>query len=241
MNYRTYIKAISILFILFLLTGCLYPQSELEKNQVPNESQLQAVQQAVETYKEENNGLVPIKTKPNETPTFEKYLIDFSILKEANILTEIPGNAYENGGIYQYAILNPEEEAQVKLIDLRITEEIRRVNVQLDLYRNEHMYPPFGEKLAKDVYTIDYKKLGLESAPHIKSPYSDNNLPLIMDSKGKLYVDYRIDLNEALNEYDHNYEMGDDIRFILAENTPFLPAYSYPYTTKDNEPVFMEK
>src|SRR5690625_4215555 len=179
MNYRTYIKAISILFILFLLSGCLYPQSELEKNQVTNESQLQAVQQAVETYKEENNGLVPIKTKPNETPTFEKYLIDFSILKEANILTEIPGNANENGGIYQYAILNPEEEAQVKLIDLRITEEIRRVNVQLDLYRNEHMYPPFGEKLAKDVYTIDYKKLGLESAPHIKSPYSDNNLPLI--------------------------------------------------------------
>lgn len=241
MKYHTYIKAASILLSLFLLTGCLYPQNELAKNQIPNESQLEAVQSAVDTYRDEKNGFVPIKTKPNDTPIFEKYLIDFSLLKDANVLTEIPGNAYENGGPYQYALLNPEEDPQVKLIDLRITEEIRRVNVQLDLYRNEHLYPPYGETIGPDVFTIDYEKLGFDSQPYVKSPYSGKNLPIIMDMEGKLYVDYRIDFNEALEEYNHNYQTGDDIRYLLAENTPFLPAYSYPLTIEDDEPAFMEK
>src|SRR5699024_11227012 len=115
------------------------------------------------------------------------------------------------------------------------------MKINLEIYLYENIFTILGKKLTKDVYTIDYEKLSLDSSPYVKSPYSDNNLPLIMDTKGKLYVDYRIDLNEALKEYDHNYEMGDDIRFILAENTPFLIVYSFYYKVKDNEPIFMEK
>lgn len=233
------VQLIIILTFAVLLSGCLYPESELDKNQVPNEAQLESVQAAVDQYKEENNGLVPIKTKPSDTPIFEKYLIDFNVLKEANLITEIPGNSFENGGIYQYALITPEDNPQVKLIDLRTTEDIRMVNVQLDMYRNEHLYPPFGEKIAEDVYTIDYEKLGLETEPTVVSPYSKNNLPIVMNSDGKLFVDYRIDLLAALKEYDHNYTEGEDIRFILAENTPFLPVYSLPYTIEEGEPVFM--
>lgn len=239
MQQNTYVKMIVISLGLFLLSGCLYPKSELAKNKVPNEQQLENIQTAVDTYREQNNGLLPIKTKDNDTPIFEKYLIDFNILKDHNLISEIPGNAYENGGVYQYAILDPENDPQVKLIDLRLTEEIRRVNVQLDLYRNEHIYPPFDEEIVKGMYTIDYEKLGLDSSPHVKSPYFDNHLPIIMDTDGHLFIDYRIDLNEALKTYDHDYNQGDDIRFILAENTPFLPAYSTPYTIEGDEPVFM--
>src|SRR5699024_12802228 len=50
-----------------------------------------------------------------------------------------------------------------------------------------------------------------------------------------IYVDYRIDLNNALEDYEHHYEEGDDIRYLLAENTPFVPAYSLPYTIQDGE------
>ena len=75
--------------------------------------------------------------------------------------------------------------------------------------------------------------------PNDVSPYSQKKLPIIMNENGELFIDYRIDLYEALQEYDHSYENGDDIRFILAENTPFLPAYSLPYTIEDGEPVFM--
>ncbi|MFD2045870.1 hypothetical protein ACFSTA_13230 [Ornithinibacillus salinisoli] len=236
----TYLRISFLFVILILLSGCLYPNGELEKNQVPNEAQLNTIQHAIEQYQEQTNGLLPIKTKENDTPIFEKYLIDFSALKEQNIITEIPGNAYENGGVYQYAIINPEDDPQVKLIDLRITEEIRRINVQLDIYRDKHIYPPFGEEIADGFYSVNYKVLGYEEPLTISSPYSAENLPIIMDTDGKLYVDYRIELNNALNQYEHQYTDGDDIRFLLANNTPFVPAYSFPYTIRNGEPVFMQ-
>lgn len=238
MNIHNFSKLIGIVFILFILSGCMYPNSELAKNKAPNKAQLESVQTAIDQYKEANNGLLPIRTKPNDTEIFEKYLIDFDNLKQQNFISELPGNAYENGGFYQYSILYPEENPQVKLIDLRMTEEVRRINVQLDRYRNEHIYPPFDEEIEKDIYTIDYEKLGFDSPPYIKSPFTDNNLPIIMNSEGKLFIDYRIDLNDALKEYEHDYKPGDDIRYILAENTPFMPVYSLPYTIKDGEPVF---
>ncbi|WP_010650683.1 hypothetical protein [Oceanobacillus massiliensis] len=238
---HTYSRIAGMVLLIMLLSGCLYPQSELEQNQIPNEQQLETVQQAVDSYKEEQQGLVPIKTKASDTPIFQKYLIDFSILKEKGYLAEIPGNAYEKGGVYQYTLLTPEDNPTVKLIDLRITEAIRSVNVQLDLYRNEHLYPAYGEKVTDGIYTVDYEKLGLEGPPTVVSPYSQESLPIIMDVDGNLYVDYSIDLNRALQEYEHDYAEGEDIRFILTDNTPFAPAYSLPYTIENGKPAFLKK
>lgn len=236
---HTYYKIIGILLLSVLLSGCLYPQSEREQNQIPYEDQLDTVQNAVNDYREEKQGLVPIRTKSSDTPIFEKYLVDFTLLKENGNLSNAPGNAYEQGGVYQYTLITPEDDPRVKLIDLRVTEAIRSVNVQLDIFRSEHIYPAYGEKIVNGLYTIDYEKLGLNNAPTVVSPYSQENLPIIMDVDGNLYVDYSIDLNNALNEYDHDYKEGDDIRYILADHTPFVPAYSLPYTIKDNEPVFL--
>lgn len=237
MNF-TYIRTLSVLLLIFLLSGCLYPQRELSENQVPNEAQLESVQSAVEEYQEKTQGLVPIKTKENETPIFQKYLVDFNLLKEEQLLAEPPGNAYESGGVYQYTIITPEEKPRVKLIDLRTTRAIREVNVKLQTYRNKHLYPPFGEEIADGVFQIDYEKLGYKSPPHVVSPFTQENLPIIMNTDGKLYIDYSIDLNDALEKYNHDYKEGNDIRYLLAENTPFVPAYSLPYTIKDGEPVF---
>ncbi|HLS08290.1 hypothetical protein [Lentibacillus sp.] len=235
---NTYIRLFSPILIIFLLTGCLYPESELSKNKEPNNSQLEKVQSAVDQYHEQTDGLLPIKTKDSDTPIFQKYLIDFQALKEQNIMTEIPGTAYENGGIYQYTIMTPEDDPRVKLIDLRISDAIREVAVKLNVYRNEHIYPPFGKEIAEGIFQIDHEKLGLDSQPYVVSPYSQENLPIVMDTEGNLYVDYRIDLNRALDEYEHDFAEGDDIRYLLAENTPFVPAYSLPYTIRDGEPVF---
>ncbi|MFC4557393.1 hypothetical protein ACFO3D_04120 [Virgibacillus kekensis] len=236
-----FIKSFVLLILVTLLSGCLYPENQLSKNKVPNEVQLKQMQSAIDTYQKETQGLLPIKTKPQGTPIFQKYLVDFNALKERNLISSIPGTAYENGGVYQYTIIKPEEDPTVKLLDLRVTDALREVNVRLEMYRNEHLYPPFGEEITDDVYTVDYKKLGYEAPPHVVSPYSQKNLPFVMDTNGKLYVDYRIDLTNALKEYEHNYKSGDDIRYLLTENTPFVPAYSLPYTIKDGEPVFMKQ
>src|SRR5699024_8761800 len=143
---HTTVKSIGMILFLFLLSGCLYPDEELEKNKVPNEDQLTMIQEAVVEYKQENNGLVPIKTKENDKLVFENNLIHLRNLKETNMITVIPWIAYENGRVYQYAVIDPEDDPQVKLIDLRITEKLRSVNVQLDIYRDKNMYPPFGEE-----------------------------------------------------------------------------------------------
>lgn len=237
----TYIRTTLVLTIVLLLSGCLYPKSELAQNKVPNEDQLELVQSAVLKYQENTNGLMPIKTKPADTPVFEKYLIDFSAMKENNVLTEIPGNAFENGGIYQYTLITPEENPRVKLIDLRITEELRSINIKVDAYRSKNIYPPFGQKIDEGIFMINHELLGLAAEPYIVSPYSNKNLPIIMDTDGQLYVDYRIDLFDALKTYDHQYEEGEDIRYLLADHTPFVPAYSLPYSVHEDEPVFLLK
>jgi len=240
MNVTYHMKLYIIVSLLFLLSGCLFPEEELAKNQVPHEDQLKLVQTAVDQYREQSGGLVPIQTKSSDTPVFEKYLVDFSQLKEDQLISEVPGNAFENGGIYQYVLLTPEDDPRVKLIDLRTTNALQSVKVKLQVYRDKHIYPPFGEEIADGLYTVNYKELGLEEEPYVVSPFTDSNLPIIMDIDGNLYIDYRKDLMHALEEYDHSCAEGDDIRYLLAENTSFVPAHSLPYTVKDGEPIFLD-
>jgi len=106
---------------------------------------------------------------------------------------------------------------------------------------NEHKYPPFKDEVAEDIYSINYELIGLDEPPTVVSPYSGNRLPILMDVDGNIYIDYRQDLYNALQEYDHNYENGDDIRFLLSDHSAIVPAYSLPYTVKDGEPVFYQK
>lgn len=233
-------SAVLLAVLAVILSGCMFPQEQRSKNSAPNEIQLQSVQLAVEQYKEDTNGLVPIDTKPGDTPIFQKYVIDFSKLKETGLISDIPGTAFENGGHYQYVLLHPEDNPTVKLIDLRIAEGLREVQYKLRIYRNRNLYPPFGEEIAEGIYKVNYKKLGLETAPYIESPYSENKLPIVMDVQGNLYVDYSADLYTELRKGSHNYQNGEDIRYLLADNYPFVPVHSLPYTVKNGEPVFFE-
>src|SRR5699024_1749405 len=225
--------------IIIILSGCLYPENELKENDVSNDAQLEMVQTAVNQYQEETDGLVPIKTKDNDTDKYQKYLIDFSLLQDEQILQEIPESAYENGGSYQYTILDPEEDAEVKLIDLRATQKLRELNRKLDTYRNKHQYPPFGKSIEDGVYQLNYEKLGYKEEPYVASPYTDAHLPFIITEAGDVYIDYSIDLKQALDEFEGDVEKGEDIRSILEKNHPIVPAYSLPYTVENDEPVFM--
>lgn len=219
----------------------MFPNNEKAENQIPNDTQLASVQAAIDQYREESGGLVPIRTKPAETPIFEKYLIDFTTLKQANSIHEIPGNAFENGGYYQYSLITPEDNPQVKVIDLRLTDGLRSVNIRMDTYKRQNTYPPYGERIEGDIYSLDYEKMNYDEMPTVVSPYSQEKLPIVMDVHGNLFIDYRIDLKNALDTFEHDYEEGDDIRYLLTDNYPFAPAYSLPYTVKDGDPVLIEE
>ncbi|TYR82580.1 hypothetical protein FZC66_03015 [Priestia megaterium] len=228
---------------LILLSACLYPDEKLSKNQVAYKDQIVAVQTAVESFKTDNEGLLPIKTKEMNTPIYQKYPVEFNKLIP-KYMQEPPGTSFENGGVFSYMLIDVETKPTVKLLDLRIAEKIREVNIHLNLYRQNHKgYAPFKDVIADGVFSIDYKKLNMKEPPSVISPYTGNSLPLILNHKGELFVDYSADLYAALKKYNHTYKEGDDIRRILVDNTDFVPAYSLPYTVneKNNEPIFLEK
>ncbi|MCM3756858.1 hypothetical protein M3197_05080 [Sporosarcina aquimarina] len=220
------------------LSGCMYPQDEIESKQRPYEDQLGTVQKAVDTYREQSQGLLPIKTRDMDVDQYIKYPIDFT--KIVPSLTEkIPSNAYEQGGIYQYVLMDVEENPTVKLVDLRVAERIR----ELILRKTVNGVLPFKDPVQEgaNVYEVDFEKMGLKEPLTVESPYSDAHLPLVVGGDGNFYIDYSIDLNRILEKEKPDVKPGEDIRYLLSEKHPILPAYSLPYTVNENnEPIFMK-
>jgi hypothetical protein len=220
----------------FMLSGCMYPKEELAKNQVPYKDQLMSVQSAVNQFQEDSGGLLPIKTKEATTPIYQKYPVDFKKLVPRYI-SEAPGNAYENGGIFQYVLVDVETNPSVKLIDLRMTETIRDIKLRISANGG---YPPYKDKLSEKVYTIDFTKLGYKEEPVAISPFTNNNLPFVVDVSGEIYVDYRMDLYPLLKKEKQELPTNEDIRYLLVDESMFVPAYSLPYSVDDKaEPIFL--
>ncbi|WP_317934481.1 hypothetical protein [Sporosarcina aquimarina] len=238
MNMKRILLLPLVMGVLVLLSACMYPQDEKESKQRPYEDQLETVQKAVDTYQTETNGLLPIKTRDMDTDQYIKYPIDFT--KIVPSLTEkIPSNAYEQGGIYQYVLMDVEENPTVKLVDLRVAERIR----ELILRKTVNGSLPFKDAVQEgvNVYEVDFEKMGLKKPLTVESPYSDAHLPLVVGGDGNFYIDYSIDLNRILEADKPSVTPGEDIRYLLADKYPILPAYSLPYTVNaKNEPVFMK-
>jgi len=221
-----------------LLVGCAYPEDEKRAKLVPDADQLAAVQRAVNEYREATGGLVPIKNSELDTDLYIKYLIDFEKLMP-KYLAQIPGNAYEKGGIFQYIIWDPENEAKVKLVDLNAAERIREINIR----KLSTQYLPIKGETSDNVYQINFEELGYKKEVTVKSPYSGTELPIFMTGDGEMHVDYSIDLGQLLKEDKPDVKPGDDIRQLLVDKYPVVPAYSIPYTVDENgEPIyFMEE
>jgi hypothetical protein len=234
-------KEIITLFILviFILSGCMYPKDELAKNQVPYKEQIAMVQSAVIQYQKDSGGLLPIKTKEGSTPIYQKYPIDFSKIVP-RYLAESPGNTYENGGIFQYVLVDVETNPMVKLIDLRVTDTIREIKMRLNANGG---YPPYKEEIGENVYSLDFTKLGYKEEPYAVSPFTNLNLPFIADIHGEIYVDYRMDIYKKLQTKNVEIIPNEDIRYLLVVDSMFVPAYSLPYTFDEysNEPIFLSK
>ena len=221
-----------------LLSGCMYPKEGLTQNQIPYKDQIKAVQTAVDDFQKDNGGILPIKTREAKTPIYQKYPIDFKKIAPKYI-AEPPGNAYESGGIFLYVLVDVETKPTVKLLDLNVAETIRDIKLRI----KTNGYPPYKEQLAKNVYSLDYSKLGFKKAPYAVSPFTNQNLSFVITGDAEVYVDYRPDLYQVLKKTGKEPKPGEDIRSILVDDSMFVPAYSLPYTidAKTKEPVFLEK
>lgn len=227
----------SVVASLLLLSGCMYKGEEKVVRENPYEDQIELIQKAVNSYRETTGGLLPIKTTEQDTDLYIKYPIEFSKIVPA-YTEKIPSNAYETGGIYQYVLMDVEENPTVKLVDLRTAERIRELNLRKHI--NGKL--PFKESVGENVYEIDFKAMGFKEPLKVESPYSDALLPIVVGGDGQFYVDYSIDLNRILQEENPDVKEGEDIRYLLSDSYPILPAYSLPYTVNEkNEPVFMKR
>ncbi len=226
-----------LIISLFVLSGCMYPASERVESQRPHADQLASVQTAVEQYQEATGGLLPIKTRDQDVDQYIKYPIEFPKIVP-RYLSETPPNAFETGGLFQYVIMDVEENPTVKLVDLRSAEKIRELSMKLGI----NGYGPIAGQVAENVYKLDYQIMGYKNEQTVPSPYSDVNLPLIVTGDGTIYIDYSIELNRILQEDKPNIKIGEDIRYLLVEKYPVVPAYSLPYTVNEkNEPEFLLK
>ena len=227
-----------LVLTVMLLSGCMYPKEELAQNQIPYKDQIQAVQTAVDDFRKDNGGILPIKTKEADTPIYQKYPIDFKKIAP-KYMAEPPGNAFESGGVFQYVLVDVETNPTVKLLDLRMTETIRDIKLRI----KTNGFPPYKKQISKNVFSLDYKQLGYKEPPYVISPFTNQNLSLVITGDAEVYVDYRPDLYQALKKTDLVLKPGEDIRSILVNDSMFVPAYSLPYTVDSNgkEPVFLEE
>ncbi len=236
-------KTTQLIFLaltVILLSGCLYPQEERSRQHGPNQEQVDRVQNAVTQF-QESTGVLPIATREADTPTFRRYPVQFTQLIPSYI-NEPPGNAFENGGNYQYVLVNVEEFPTVKLIDLTTTRTIQEVETRIFSYRSSNDYAPVEEIVGDELLRLDYEALGYEEEPVVDSPFHpDHRLPLLFTTQGDVVIDFSLDIQYYIEEYGMgDYEEGDDLRWLLVDHSPFVPAYSVPQTVKDGEIVFTE-
>lgn len=228
-------KAICLFLLMGLLSGCLYPQERRQQlDQLPQH--IMRVQSAVEAYYKENK-VLPYKYTEDEYKLTTKYLVNFKELQ--GYLGDIPPTAFENGGNFLYVLIDVEKKPTVRLFDLRVNEEISKVQNVVNQYKQERGKVPGNEKVGPDLYTIDFDQLEMDPVT-IPSPYStEMNLPLLVDSKGKVYVDYRTEAMKMIQKAKQKPEAGQDLRVWLAEGSFYVPAFSPPMKYEHGDPLFI--
>jgi len=229
-----------IAMMVFFMAGCMNPGNEKAQNHIAYKSDITAVQEAVNEFKKANNGILPIKNSTEKTPIYKKYPIDFDkVIPE--YMASAPDNAYEEGGIFQYVLVNAETNPTVKVIDLTLTNKVDEIQMKIDNYRSAHHFSPLKSIVLDGVYTIDYKDLGYDKPPYIISPYSGKELGFVMDNQSKVYINYLPDIYDAVKKSGKTHPEGEDLRPLLLKDSYFVPVDSLPYTMKDGQVSFLIK
>lgn len=233
-------SALLALVLVILLTGCAYPQELRKENQINPAEFITVVQQAIDTYHEKTS-VLPIKNSEMTTPLYEKYVIDFAKLKKTNLLSSVPANAFESGGVFIYVLVDVETKPTVKLMDLSAYQSVEDVQKKVNDYIAKHSGNiPQGVAINDDFAYVDFKLLGLKE-PDIKSVYNRKNpITFILNRQtGEAAIDYAMDINTFIqnNALGNTLKPNEDLRHILVDKSYFVPIRSFPYTWMNNQPM----
>jgi hypothetical protein len=176
-----------------------------------------------------------------KTPLYEKYVIDFGKLLKANLLSTVPANAFERGGIFMYVLVNAETKPEVKLMDLTAYQSVVELQKQVEDYKSKHAGAlPIGIQITPGFYYLDMQKLG-SKAPTVKSTYNRQSLInyVIQESTGTVAIDYAPDIMKVITskQLESKLESVPDLRELLVANSYFVPARSFAYRWSDKQPL----
>jgi hypothetical protein len=236
---RQWKPVLALAIAMLCLTGCLYPKEMLKENQVALQENILLVQNAIDQYRNKT-GVLPIKNSDDTTPIYEKYKIDFKKLKERGFLSNIPSNAFENGGSNIYVLVDPETKATVKLMDLNAFRKTAELQQLVDDYmsRNNSQLPK-GAAIAPHFYEIDYAKLHVEPM-QVQSVYTRQfQLPFMLHESGRVAVDYSFEIMKLIDKkaLQQKLDPKQDLRQLLVNESYYVPICSYPYYWSNNRPT----
>ncbi|MFG0215060.1 hypothetical protein ACFU8X_18300 [Brevibacillus porteri] len=234
---KSFKLVISLTILSSLLSGCLYPDERRAENQIPSTFFVEATQKAIEQF-QKDTAVLPIVTKPLDTPIFEKYEIDFRKMIP-KYMPDVPGNAFEKGGVYKYVLIDVDTKPTVKLIHLTAVSTVADVQSEVDRYKGHFEKLPVLADLGNGYYSIDHERLGLK-AWQVPSTMGTYLLPLVMNAEGQVGIDYAADIAQLLRDTKVTVPEKTDPRYVLARNSMFVPAKSFPYEMVDGDPSLLK-
>ncbi|AWX55903.1 hypothetical protein AB432_012990 [Brevibacillus brevis] len=234
---KSFKLVISLTILSSLLSGCLYPDERRAENQIPSTFFVEATQKAIEQF-QKDTAVLPIVTKTLDTPIFEKYEIDFRKMIP-KYMPDVPGNAFEKGGVYKYVLIDVDTKPTVKLIHLTAVSTVADVQSEVDRYKGHFEKLPVLADLGNGYYSIDHERLGLK-AWQVPSTMGTYLLPLVMNAEGQVGIDYASDIAQLLRDTKVTVPEKTDPRYVLARNSMFVPAKSFPYEMVDGEPKLLK-
>ncbi|WP_317972406.1 hypothetical protein [Paenibacillus sp. CCS19] len=228
--------ALVLLLFMSTATGCLYPKDQLVQNQMPAKDAVLNAQTVINQYFTDT-GMLPIITSGVDTPKYEKYRVDWPKLKSRHYISDPPSQAFEGGGHYYYIIINEETTRQVKLMDIAMYQQVSDIQRWMDDYANNDSKQelPKKEEAYPGYYRIDFGKLG-KKEPELLSIYSGRAISPMIDVSGNVYLDYGLDIVQAVQKSGTTPKEGDDVRELLAQSTDLVPVKSPPFTWVNGEP-----
>jgi len=226
-----------IIVLLVILSGCFPTHRRYNEGQLFACEGVVSVQAAVEQY-QKKTGLLPLMNSDVSVFRYEKFRINFQLLRQHRLLDTIPSHAFESGGTNLFLIINEETKPTVRMMDLRIAQRVNDLIYAIRRYvRTKGKGSlPLQKSLYPNFYQIDEAAIGIQHID-VKSPFSQRSLSFMMDKTGKVYADYAPDIMEFIHQTSAlSLAQLPDLRTVLVENSCYVPVKSVPYVWKQNAP-----
>lgn len=227
-----------VLFVIMSMTlqGCLYPKEMHKESQQSVREGVLLVQNAVDQY-QKDTGLLPLVSSDESVPRYEKFRVNFELLKRRDLLSAIPGSAFESGGSGVYLIIDEETTPKVKVMDLLTSQRVNDLARAVDAHTRAKGSLPKQEEVYPGFYRIDEKLIGIQPV-EVRSPFSRSVLSFMMDEQGRVYADYAQDIMQLV-ETSGKQPTGQekDLRPMLADASFFVPVKSVMYIWSNGAPV----